>query len=46
MVQPAPRIINAPLKNRAAVVATEANEATGSAIGAASSVEKRHGKKR
>jgi hypothetical protein len=39
-------MINAPLKNRADVAATEEKEAMGSAIGAARSVEKRHGKKR
>ena len=46
MVQPAPRMISAPLKKRREVPTTERGEAIGTARGAASSVENRQGKKR
>lgn len=44
MVQPAPRIISAPVKNRSDVPTTERGDAIGTARGAASKVEKRQGK--
>lgn len=44
MVQPAPRIISAPLKKHNVVVRT--GSGPGSVYEAARSVEKRHGKKR
>ena len=46
MVHPAPRMIKAPEKKRVVVLNTWSGEVIGAAIGAASSVENRHGKKR
>lgn len=46
MLQPAPRMMSAPEKKRAAVPMTERGDDIGVARGAARSVEKRHGKKR
>jgi hypothetical protein len=46
IVQPAPRIINAPLKKRSDVVMTDRGDVIGMASGAANRVENRHGKKR
>lgn len=46
MVQPAPRMIKAPVKNNAVVPITALGEAIGVAIGAAINVEKRQGKNR
>lgn len=46
MVQPAPRMTSAPVKKRAAVLATAEGAAIGVAMVAAISVLKRHGKKR
>lgn len=44
IVQPAPRIMRAPLKKSNEVPSMERGEAIGTARGAASSVENRHGK--
>ena len=46
IVQPAPRIMRAPLKKSSAVPTTESGDVMGVARGAARRVEKRHGKKR
>jgi hypothetical protein len=46
MVQPAPRMMSAPPRKRREVPTTDKGEAIGMAIGAAISVEKRHGKNR
>ena len=46
MVQPAPRMTRAPLKNRREVPIAENGDTIGVVRGAASRVEKRHGKKR
>ena len=46
MVQPAPRIMRAPLKKRREVPSTESGDVIGVASGAAKRVEKRHGKYR
>jgi hypothetical protein len=46
MVQPAPRIINAPLKKRDVVPRTDRGDAKGVAKGAAKRVENRHGRNR
>jgi hypothetical protein len=46
MVQPAPRITRAPVKNRAVVDRMETGVAKGVAMVAARRVLKRHGKKR
>jgi hypothetical protein len=44
MAQPAPLMMMAPLKKRSEVPMTDKGDAIGIAIGAANSVEKRHGK--
>jgi len=46
MVQPAPRMMRAPLKKRRDVPRTERGDAIGTASGAARRVENRQGKKR
>lgn len=45
-MQPAPRMMSAPAKKSAEVPMTVRGGAIGAASGAASSVEKRHGRKR